>query len=112
LLSNAIKFSAPGSEIGAEVVDEGDAVEIAVWDRGIGLSATDLERIFRPFEQVENANRTSQKGTGLGLAICKRFVELHGGTIRAESEEGRGSRFVVRLPKARPEAAPSRFAGV
>ncbi|MGH7858793.1 MAG: sensor histidine kinase [Candidatus Binatia bacterium] len=101
LLSNAIKFSPPRSEIGAEVLERGDAVEIAVWDQGIGLSAANLERIFRPFEQVENSNRTSQKGTGLGLAICKRFVELHGGTIRAESEEGRGSRFLVRLPKNR-----------
>ena len=100
LLSNAIKFSAPKSEIGAEVRDRGQTVEIAVWDRGAGLSPADCERIFLPFEQVERVNRTSQKGTGLGLAICKRFVEAHGVTIHVESEIGAGSRFLVSLPKA------------
>lgn len=100
LLSNAIKFSPPQSEIGSEVNDLGQAVEIVVWDRGVGLSAADRERIFLPFEQVDRANRTSQKGTGLGLAICKRFIEAHGGTIRVESEPGAGSRFTVWLPKA------------
>lgn len=100
LLSNAIKFSSPKSEIGTSVRDLGDGVEIAVWDAGIGIAPDDLERIFLPFEQVERANRTSQKGTGLGLAICKRIVEEHSGTIRAESTSGAGSRFVVTLPKS------------
>lgn len=100
LLSNAIKFSEPKSEIGAEVKDRDETVEIVVWDRGMGIAPADCERIFLPFEQVDQANRTSKKGTGLGLAICKRFVEAHGGTIRVESQVGAGTRFLVTLPKS------------
>ena len=107
LITNAIKFTERGGEIGTEVMDLGDAIEIVVWDRGIGLRPDDLERVFRPFEQVRDANRTSQKGAGLGLSISKHLVEQHGGTIRAESELGRGSRFIVSLPKAAKAAQPA-----
>jgi signal transduction histidine kinase len=106
LLSNAIKFSPPDGEVGAEACDLGKSVEITVWDRGIGVATEDLDRIFRPFEQVERSNRTSRKGAGLGLAICKRLVEAHGGRIYAESDAGGGSRFVVELPKSPPAAVP------
>jgi signal transduction histidine kinase len=110
LLSNAIKFSAPASEIGVDVADQGERVEFAVWDRGVGIGSQDLERIFEPFEQVEGANRASKKGAGLGLAICRRLVEQHGGTIRVESEPGRGTRFVVALPRI-PAGAGERSRG-
>jgi signal transduction histidine kinase len=111
LLGNAIKFSPPGNEVGVEVVDGGDTVEIAVWDRGIGIARDDLERIFDPFEQVDVANRTSRKGTGLGLSIARRVVEAHGGTIGVDSKAGDGSRFVVRLPKSAPSARPAAARG-
>ena len=102
LLSNAIKFTPAGGEIGTTILDLGDEIEVTVWDHGLGLGPDDLERIFRPFEQVPEANRTSRKGFGLGLAISRRLVERHGGSIRAESRDDRGTRFVVRLPKSGP----------
>ncbi len=68
-------------------------------DTGIGLKSENLERIFKPFEQVDNSASRKYQGTGLGLSLVKRMVELHGGRIWAESEgEGQGSRFSFILP--------------
>ena len=114
LLSNAIKFTPEGGHIRvlacpAKVepapLPSGfptppQLLEVAVSDTGIGISAEDLERIFREFEQVRDPSRT-QEGTGLGLALVKRLVELHGGSIRAESAPGRGSTFTFTIPTAR-----------
>jgi len=76
-----------------------DFIEILVRDGGIGLGANDLERIFKPFEQVESSMARRYQGTGLGLALTRQFVGLHGGRIWAESEgEGKGSTFHVLLP--------------
>jgi signal transduction histidine kinase len=78
-------------------------VEVVVADTGIGIRADDQKRIFREFEQVDGAHSRRHEGTGLGLSLTRRLVELQGGSIRLESEFGRGSRFIVRLP-ANPEA--------
>jgi signal transduction histidine kinase len=77
------------------LTDLGPEVEIAAEDTGIGIPATDLPRIFDPYKQADRG----RGGSGLGLAIVKGRVEAHGGRIRVESEEGRGSRFLVRLPR-------------
>jgi signal transduction histidine kinase len=124
LLSNAVKFTPEGGSVTlkAEVRSEklevrsedstapppfspltSHFVEISVQDTGIGIKPEDLPRLFQPFTQLEPVYAKRYQGTGLGLALTKRLVELHGGTIRAESEgEGRGSTFTVRLPLAPP----------
>ena len=67
------------------------------------MKAEDLERIFAPFEQADNSTRRRYQGTGLGLSLTRKFVELHGGKIWAESEgEGKGSRFTFVIPCNRP----------
>jgi signal transduction histidine kinase len=125
LLSNAVKFTPDGGAIhvaaanlvatngdfgqrgGVDVVrgasqENGHGrnhLRIAVSDTGIGIKKEDLERIFAPFEQVDCSVSRRYKGTGLGLSLTRRFVELHGGKIWAESEgEGRGSTFVLIIP--------------
>jgi signal transduction histidine kinase len=98
LLANAVKYSPKGGEIVVTVtVEDGEAV-LSVRDRGIGIPAPDLPRIFEPFHR--GANTAATAGTGIGLAGAKRIVEHHGGRIAVESTEGEGSTFTVRLPLA------------
>jgi signal transduction histidine kinase len=107
LLSNAAKFTPDGGEIelsarwvdGAQGGNGGESIEVSVRDTGVGLKHEDLKRIFSPFEQVESSTSRRFQGTGLGLALTKSLVELHEGTIWAESEgEGRGATFKVVIP--------------
>ena len=84
---------------------------IVVRDTGIGIKPEDMPRLFREFEQIESTNAPKPEGTGLGLAISRRFAELHGGTLDAESVFGRGSTFTLRLPvqaalPSRPASSP------
>ena len=99
LLDNAIKFSPHGGEVllKAELLDE-NAIQISVKDHGIGIPQEELPRIYRRFYQVDSSTTRRFGGQGLGLAISKRIVELHGGTIWAESQVGEGSTFYVTLP--------------
>ena len=102
-LSNAVKFTDPKGQITikAAMIDD-NTVRISVIDTGIGLKQKDAERIFKSFEQVENSASRKYPGTGLGLSLCKRFVELHGGKIWAESRgEGKGSAFHILIPESR-----------
>ncbi|MFH1538276.1 MAG: GAF domain-containing sensor histidine kinase [bacterium] len=98
LLSNAVKFTPDGGRVGIQAKTEGDSVIVTVWDTGIGIAEKDMDRIFQPFEQAESSLTRRYKGTGLGLPMVKRLAELHGGTLWAESEEGKGSRFHVSIP--------------
>ena len=77
---------------------DGDFIEITVADTGIGIKEKYISKLFRPFSQLESAYTKEYEGTGLGLALTRRLVELHGGTIRVESEFGKGSRFSFTLP--------------
>lgn len=96
LVGNAIKFTARGGRIDVVLDAEGEEiVTIAVIDTGRGIPEEELDRIFDRFHQV----RGTRGGTGLGLPITKELVDLHGGRISVESDVGRGSRFVVRLPR-------------
>ena len=97
LLSNAIKFTAQGRVL-VGVVAEPDAIRVSVADTGIGIRDDDLAHLFEPFQQLDNPIARSAGGTGLGLAISKKFVELHGGRIWAESRENQGSTFHFTLP--------------
>jgi signal transduction histidine kinase len=76
----------------------GEGLQIAVSDTGVGIAAEDHEAIFEEFRQVGNDYTRKAEGTGLGLALTRRFVELHGGTIRVESSPGAGSTFTFTLP--------------
>jgi signal transduction histidine kinase/class 3 adenylate cyclase/CheY-like chemotaxis protein len=104
LVGNAIKFTRSGAVTVSAAKNNG-MVEITVLDTGIGIQPDKFEDIFKSFEQVETSMSREHGGTGLGLAITKELVELHGGTIRVESEVGKGSTFTFTLPKS--EAAKS-----
>jgi CheY-like chemotaxis protein/anti-sigma regulatory factor (Ser/Thr protein kinase) len=114
LLNNAAKYTDPGGDIELAVRTVDHGVEITVTDSGIGLDGADLDRIFTMFSQVESALHRSQGGLGIGLALVKGLVELHGGSIRAESEGvGHGCKFIMRLPGlSLLEAATPRSPGV
>ncbi|MBR7959614.1 PAS domain S-box protein [Burkholderia vietnamiensis] len=102
LLDNASKYSANGERIEIHVRTEADAAAIDVVDRGIGIVPGAQESIFDLFEQQSGAGRYAAGGLGVGLAICRKFVELHEGSITAHSAGiGKGSSFTVRLPIAR-----------
>jgi signal transduction histidine kinase len=100
LLDNACKYSPAGTAITVEVGREGEYVTLAVQDQGLGIDAADLAHVFEPFYRSAKSRR--RPGVGLGLAVVERIATVFGGTVRAESEPGRGSRFVVRLPDATP----------
>jgi len=92
LVSNAVKFTASGDVV-VSVELEGDKLRFSVRDTGIGIPADRLSRLFQPFSQVDSSTTRRFGGTGLGLVISRRLVELLGGEIDVESQEGRGSTF-------------------
>jgi PAS domain S-box-containing protein len=100
LLSNAVKFTPEGGRIGLEVRGEPAAnkVTITVWDTGIGIHEQDLERLFRPFVQLDSGLAREATGTGLGLALVAQMARMHGGSVHAISKPGEGSRFILQLP--------------
>ncbi|HUQ63036.1 MAG TPA: ATP-binding protein [Acidimicrobiales bacterium] len=112
LLENAVKYSDDGSEIDLGATAEEAWVEVQVIDRGIGIPARDLERIFERFYRVDRARARDTGGTGLGLAIVRHVIANHGGEVTVDSREGEGSRFALRLPLApgspRPQAAKAK----
>jgi len=103
LLSNAVKFTDAG-EVALSVSAEGHTLRIAVSDTGVGMSAEEVARLFRSFEQADPSTTRRYGGTGLGLAISKRLVEMMSGTIEVTSAPGEGSVFAVRLPMLVGEA--------
>ena len=105
LLSNAVKFTPAAGSVTLSASKEDDAVRICVADTGIGIKAEDMVKLFTEFTQLESTYTKKYEGTGLGLALTKKLVELHGGRIWVESEEGNGSRFFFTLP-CRPERIP------
>ncbi|OBK14318.1 SpoIIE family protein phosphatase [Mycobacterium asiaticum] len=96
LLSNALKFTFDG-EISVRVTRDSQAV-VTVSDTGIGVPAAEMPRLFERFHRIDSARARSTEGSGIGLALVKELVGLHGGTITAESTEGVGTSFTVRLP--------------
>lgn len=98
LLDNALKFTPEGGRIKVSASDKGQAIEVSVTDTGIGIPAEHLPHIFERFYKVDRSRR--DQGVGLGLAIAKHIVLAHGGEVRVESQEGRGSTFSFTVPKA------------
>jgi two-component system, cell cycle sensor histidine kinase PleC len=99
LLSNAVKFTECGS-VTASLLRDADAALLIVEDTGVGIPSDQVDRIFEPFEQVDNRYARPAGGTGLGLTLVRALTELHGGACRIVSQEGKGTRVEVRLPHA------------
>ena len=100
LISNALKFSEPGTAVKVQASRIGDSVVVSVRDHGQGIPADELDKLFKPFGKTTVRSTAGEKSTGLGLAICRKIVEGHGGRIWAESELGKGSTFSFSLPVA------------
>jgi PAS domain S-box-containing protein len=99
LISNAVKYSPDGGEVRVEIsMQSGDYVELAVCDEGIGIPEDEQPQLFRPFARSETVQRAIN-GVGLGLYISQQIVNRHGGLIWLESEPGKGSRFVLQVPR-------------
>jgi len=98
LLSNAVKFTPEGGRVEVKAMLANGSVEISVNDTGIGIAPEDQGTIFEEFRQVGNDYAQKREGTGLGLTLTKKFVEMHGGKIWLESEQGKGSTFTFTLP--------------
>ena len=103
LISNGVKYCRPGDTVRLAAETRDDALEIRVQDDGPGISASELPRLFEPFARLSSVPTGGEKSTGLGLSIVKEIIELHGGRVSAESELGKGTTMVVRLPLRRAE---------
>ena len=106
LVANAVTYSPEGSTVVVSATGHESAVDLSVTDRGIGIPANELDRIFERFYRVDPARHRSTGGTGLGLSIVKHVAASHGGEVRVWSVEGQGSTFTLTLPRK-----PGRLAG-
>jgi signal transduction histidine kinase len=94
-----VKFTPDGGRVALRAAAVDGAMEVSVSDTGIGIAPEDQVAVFEEFRQVGGDESRRREGTGLGLSLAKRFVELHGGTIRLESAVGKGSTFTFTLPE-------------
>ena len=107
LLNNSAKYSRPGSSITASLAREGEHAVVTVADNGVGIPQAMLSRVFEMFERVDREPGSPQDGLGIGLTLVRRLVELHGGTVTAQSDGlNCGSTFIVRLPLAQGAHVP------
>jgi signal transduction histidine kinase len=111
LLINAVKFTPPGGRISLRLAEEPPDLVLRVSDTGTGIDPVFLPHVFEMFRQAQAGAERNQGGLGIGLSIVRRLVELHGGTVAAESGGlGQGALFTVRLPKAQtPDDARAAF---
>ena len=103
LLDNAVKYSKRGGTITVQARVEDHRVRLSVTDEGVGIRESDVPRIFERFYRADKARSRELGGTGLGLSIVKHIAQLHGGSVEAESQLGRGTTVSVLLPVAGPE---------
>jgi len=106
LLLNAIKYTPGKGQVTLNVKDDADAILIEIEDTGIGIPKKELGLVFEEFYRASNARKVEKDGTGLGLSIAKHIVERHGGRIGVKSEEGRGTKFTLTLPKRSNSTQP------
>ncbi len=107
LVSNALKYSFPGSEVSVKLTRKDGFATIAVSDCGIGIDESDLPRLFTRFGRIDSPSTADVPGTGLGLYLSRELARLHGGDISVESRPGEGSTFTLSLPLGKPRAAPA-----
>jgi two-component system phosphate regulon sensor histidine kinase PhoR len=98
LLDNSLKYTQPGGKIRLQAQRDGDEIALSVSDTGLGISETDLPRVFERFYRTDKARSRELGGTGLGLSIVKHIAQMHGGRVEAQSELGRGTTIRVLLP--------------
>ncbi|HDN26075.1 MAG TPA: hybrid sensor histidine kinase/response regulator [Thioploca sp.] len=98
LLTNAVKFTPTNGKVEISAKTEAHEVEISISDTGVGIKPEDWDKLFRVDVSFTTRGTAQEKGSGLGLILCQEFVEKNGGTIGVESQEGKGSRFYIRLP--------------
>jgi signal transduction histidine kinase len=110
LLVNAVKFTMPGGSIRVTVMPQDEHMCLRVSDNGIGIPGESMPHLFEKFHRAHASGTADERGSGLGLAIVHQIVELHGGTITAQSEVGCGSVFTIHLPVAITDAAAPRLA--
>ena len=111
LVSNAYKYTLHGS-VTVSTALLGDQVELCISDTGVGISVTDIDRVFDRFHRVQGVRSRSHEGTGIGLSLVRELVAVLGGTIRVESKLGVGSTFRVTLPSSGRLTGPSKHAGI
>ncbi len=99
LLTNAVKYSMPETEIRVQIQKEPGAIKTSVTDQGLGIAAGEIDLVFKPFQKTSTRSTSEEKSVGLGLYIVKRVIEAHKGKIRVESEPGKGTRFSFSLPE-------------
>lgn len=99
LLSNSIKFTKPGGDIFVNIYSEENSLFISVKDTGIGIPENMVEKIFDRFRQVDDLFTRTKEGSGIGLSLVRAIVEDHGGKVTATSKYGKGSEFIIELPK-------------
>ncbi len=101
-LSNAAKYGREGGTVRLEVAADRAEVVVSVWNDGAGFTKEEAERLFQKFSRLRNWNTADKRGSGLGLWLCQQLMELHGGTVAAESEPGQWARFSLCFPVAAP----------
>jgi signal transduction histidine kinase len=111
LVNNACKYTPEGGRVDVIAVHDGDHVRIDVRDTGVGITPAAQDHIFTPFYRADNPLREQAGGTGLGLSITKTLVDLHGGEIWFESNEGEGSTFSFTLPLGTNDWTPAEWLG-
>ena len=99
LLANSVKYTPMGGKVEINIKAIGSRILIEIIDNGIGIPSDELPKLFEEFYRASNARELERDGTGLGLSIAKRVVEMHNGKIWVESEEGKGSKFSIELPR-------------
>ncbi|WP_372754625.1 ATP-binding protein [Labilibaculum sp.] len=99
LVNNAIKFTPEGGTITINYHENSDDIELHVIDNGVGMTPESIEKLFRIDQNICTNGTKGEKGTGLGLILCKEFIEKNGGNISVRSEVGKGSEFIITLPK-------------
>ena len=105
LMTNAIKFTPEGGAVSCEVTPNSAGLIVKISDTGIGIAQEDIDRLAKPFEQIDSQHSRQHEGTGLGLALSKSLVELHGGNFKIESKVGQGTSVSFTLPNKPPAKA-------
>ena len=98
LISNAIKFTQLNGEVSVKIMKQHNLCEIIVADNGTGIDPAHVDKIFRIDSKLSKVGTANEAGTGLGLLLCKEFIEKNNGTIRVESQLGKGSNFIITIP--------------
>ena len=110
LLGNAMKYSPHSTPITVDITTNGEMVQVAIRDRGIGIPEHDLPHLFERFYRASNVSVDNIAGVGIGLYVVQEIMALHQGTVTAESKEGHGSTFTITLPRTLPQLADSNTA--